>query len=246
MPHLFHLRPPSSADRIWLNGSARFSLSVTGSTPRPDVATQLPVCLSRDIDLDRIAYFFDYELDGGLPDSAYAGMRRAAADWFGAWQADKPPVLKYWSAPHFIQIYDERRSKDRGEHTRSRTRSPISTWRAIVGPSPRLLSGENWACACRWKPCGRSLKNSPARPDVPRWRARSGVCLARSQDEVTRLGHLAVRPSLIDRLTVIRSVSSPPNTRSRSSRGLLPRVASAVTKGPSAVCRCHFPSAGSI
>jgi hypothetical protein len=71
----------------------------------------------QDVDLERVAYFFDHDLDGGLPDSAYDGIRRAAADWSNAWQADKPPVLKYWSAPHYVQIYDERKQGQGGTYT---------------------------------------------------------------------------------------------------------------------------------
>jgi hypothetical protein len=61
-----------------------------------------------DVDLDRVAYFFDYELTDALPDSAYDGLRQAVADWSEAWTADPPPVLTYWSAPGFLQIYDGR------------------------------------------------------------------------------------------------------------------------------------------
>ena len=118
IPHLLHLRPPSSANRIWLE---RFSPLFTECDTfqlryrAPERSYQY--IYPGHVDLDRIAYFFDYELDGGLPDSAYAGVRRAAADWSSAWQADTPPVLKYWSAPHFIQIYDERKQGQGGTYT---------------------------------------------------------------------------------------------------------------------------------
>ena len=105
IPHLLHLRPPLSASRIWLE---RFSplfaehdtFRLRHRAPERSYRYVYPV----GVDLERVAYFFDYELDGGLPDSAYAGIRRAVADWSSAWRADRPPVLKYWSAPHFIQI----------------------------------------------------------------------------------------------------------------------------------------------
>jgi hypothetical protein len=69
------------------------------------------------VDLERVAYFFDYEFDGGLPDSAYADVSRAAEEWFRAWQDGNPPVLKYWSAPGFVQIYDERQRGRGGSYT---------------------------------------------------------------------------------------------------------------------------------
>jgi len=118
IPDLLHLRPPSSANRIWLE---RFSPLFTEHetfrlryrTPERSYQYIYP----GHVDLERIAYFFDYDLDGGLPDSAYAGVRRAAEDWSNAWQAATLPVLKYWSAPHFIQIYDERKQGQGGTYS---------------------------------------------------------------------------------------------------------------------------------
>jgi ribosomal peptide maturation radical SAM protein 1 len=118
IPHLFHLSPPSSASRIWLERfsplfTERDTFRLLHRTPERSYRYIYP----GNVDLERVAYFFDYNLDGGLPDSTYAGIRRAAADWSSAWRADKPPVLKYWSAPRFIQIYDERKQGQGGTYT---------------------------------------------------------------------------------------------------------------------------------
>jgi ribosomal peptide maturation radical SAM protein 1 len=118
IPHLLHLPPPSSTNRIRLE---RFSPLFTEHdvfrlryrTPERSYRYVYP----QDVDLERVAYFFDYDLNGGLPDSAYAGIRRAAADWSNAWRTEKPPVLKYWSAPHYVQIYDERKQGQGGTYT---------------------------------------------------------------------------------------------------------------------------------
>jgi ribosomal peptide maturation radical SAM protein 1 len=118
IPHLLHLPPPSSANRVWLE---RFSplftehdtFQLRHRTPERSYQYIYP----GTVDLDRIAYFFDYELDQGLPDSTYTDVRRAAEDWSSAWRAGNPPVLKYWSAPHFVQIYDERRPGQGGTYT---------------------------------------------------------------------------------------------------------------------------------
>ena len=109
VPHLAHLRPPSSADRVWLE---RFSplysqperFRLRHRTPERSYRYVYP----DGIDLDRVAYFFEYELDDALPDSAYDGLRRAVTAWSEAWKSDHPPVLTYWSAPGFLQIYDGR------------------------------------------------------------------------------------------------------------------------------------------
>jgi ribosomal peptide maturation radical SAM protein 1 len=117
MPHLLHLRPPASASRIWLE---RFSPLFTEHdrfrvrrTPERSYRYIYP----DDVDLDRVAYFFDYEIEGALPDTAYTGVRHAVVNWSDAWQPDKLPVLKYWRAPHFVQIYDERRQGQGGTYT---------------------------------------------------------------------------------------------------------------------------------
>lgn len=118
IPHLLHLPPPSSANRVWLE---RFSPLFTERDMFP-LHRRMPersyqYIYPSTVDLDRVAYFFDYELDGGLPDSAYADVSRAADDWSSAWRAGTPPVLKYWSAPHFVQIYDERKPGQGGTYT---------------------------------------------------------------------------------------------------------------------------------
>lgn len=118
IPHLFHLPPPSGASRIWLE---RFSPLFTEHdefrlrhrTPERSYRYVYP----GDVNLERVAYFFDYDLDGGWPDDTYAGTLRAVADWSSAWRSGRPPVLKYWSAPHFVQIYDERRNGQGGTYT---------------------------------------------------------------------------------------------------------------------------------
>jgi ribosomal peptide maturation radical SAM protein 1 len=118
IPHLVHLQPPTSADRVWLE---RFSplftehdtLHIRRRVPERSYRYIYP----GDVDLERIAYFFDYELDDELPAAAYAGVRRAVADWSRAWRSGTQPVLRYWSAPGFVQIYDERQEGQEGTYT---------------------------------------------------------------------------------------------------------------------------------
>jgi len=118
IPHLLHLQPPSSADRIWLE---RFSPLFTGNGTR-EIHDRTPersysYIYPENIDLGRVAYFFDYHVDDGLPDTAYADVRRAVSAWSSAWLEDQPPTLTYWSAPHFVQIRDQRQPGNRGTYT---------------------------------------------------------------------------------------------------------------------------------
>jgi len=118
IPHLRHLQPPGAVARIWLE---RFSPIFTEPDTfrlrrrAPDRSYQY--VYPDSVDLERVAYFFEYELDDGLPDSTYTTLCLAADDWSGAWQEDSPPVLKYWPAPHFVQIYDERQPGQEGSYT---------------------------------------------------------------------------------------------------------------------------------
>jgi ribosomal peptide maturation radical SAM protein 1 len=115
---LFHLPPPAAASRIWLE---RFSplftghgtTKLSGRTPERSYRYIYP----DGIDLDRIAYFFDYQADSDVSAETYARVRSAVASWTDSWQAEVPPALTYWAAPHFVQICDSRRQGRDGTYT---------------------------------------------------------------------------------------------------------------------------------
>jgi ribosomal peptide maturation radical SAM protein 1 len=118
VPHLRHLQPPASANRVWMerfsplyNEPERFALR--HRAPERSYRYVYPA----GVDLDRVAYVFEYELDGALPDGAYDGLRRAVGDWTQAWSAAQPPAHTYWSTPGFLQIYDGRHPGREGTYT---------------------------------------------------------------------------------------------------------------------------------
>ncbi len=118
IPHLLHLRPPSVAGRIWLERfsplfTAQESCGVRGKTPERSYRYIYPA----DVDLDRVAYFFDYQAETDVPESTYAAVRSAVSAWSDAWQAETPPRLTYWHAPHFVQIRDQRHQGQDGTYT---------------------------------------------------------------------------------------------------------------------------------
>jgi ribosomal peptide maturation radical SAM protein 1 len=118
VPHLAHLRPPESADTVWLE---RFSPLFTQQDRFP-MRHRTPERSYRyvypdTVDLDRMAYFFEYEAERALPEDTYTELRKAVADWTAAWKTEHPPSLTYWSAPGYLQIYDGRNPDREGTYT---------------------------------------------------------------------------------------------------------------------------------
>jgi ribosomal peptide maturation radical SAM protein 1 len=118
LPDLVHLRPPAGADRIWMERfSPLFNDADTFGHTRRAPERSYTYVYPDTVDLDRAAYFFDYELSGALPASAYKGLRQAVLSWNEAWKSDRRPVLTYRSAPGYLQIYDGRQPGREGTYT---------------------------------------------------------------------------------------------------------------------------------
>ena len=118
VPHLVHLQPPEGSGRIRLE---RFS-PLHAEPKRFGILRREPERSYRyvypeRVDLDRVAYFFDYVTDGALPESTYDPLRRALTAWAAAWGAGPRPALTYRSAPGFLQIYDARHPGHGGTYT---------------------------------------------------------------------------------------------------------------------------------
>ncbi len=70
------------------------------------------------VDLDRAAFFFDYELEGTLPNSAYDALSEAVGAWIARWeQAELRPSLVWWHTPGLLQIEDRRDADAPGTYT---------------------------------------------------------------------------------------------------------------------------------
>lgn len=60
------------------------------------------------VDLERVAYTFDYQFEEGLPDAEFLETRRLVEAWKAAWKASKKPSLTYRSAEGSLRIEDLR------------------------------------------------------------------------------------------------------------------------------------------
>ena len=109
MHHLVHLQPPQAFGRVWLERfSPMFSDSEQFPTRDRRPEDSYRYVYPPQIDLDKVAYFFDYEFDSALPDSAYEPVARALRTWQEAWDGDKNPRLTFRSSPQLVQIDDTR------------------------------------------------------------------------------------------------------------------------------------------
>jgi hypothetical protein len=112
LPHLAHLQPPGSADRIWLE---RFSpLFVASDDPPPEPSYRY--VYPPGVDLRRAAYFFDWP-SAALPEEAYAGVRREVAGWQESWASGRPPSLTSRAIPGLLRIEERRPAFPPGTYT---------------------------------------------------------------------------------------------------------------------------------
>jgi ribosomal peptide maturation radical SAM protein 1 len=107
--NLFHLQPPDGSGRLWMERySPLFIESDTFLTNQkiPDKSYQY--IYPEDVDLNSIAYFFDYFLESQLDDSAYDNIRQSIAQWKESWSEERRPDMNFCWAPGFIRIDDFR------------------------------------------------------------------------------------------------------------------------------------------
>ncbi len=114
LPSLLHLQPPEATGKFWLQ---RFSpyftrphdygVRITG----PGTAYEY-VYDARQVDLKKIAYDFEYELDNWPVDShVYQEFVAAIESWQQMHKSVDKPFLYYSKAPTYVTVYDGRNPK---------------------------------------------------------------------------------------------------------------------------------------
>lgn len=111
IPTLFHLQPPEATGKFWLE---RFSPYFT----RPEqygVRIAGPgmaygyVYDERTVDLSKIAYDFEYELDNWPVDPhVYQELVAAIQEWQRRYASEDRPFLYFSKAPNYVTVYDGR------------------------------------------------------------------------------------------------------------------------------------------
>jgi ribosomal peptide maturation radical SAM protein 1 len=124
VPALYHLPPPLGTGPLWLE---RFSPYYKDDFPirdvRPQEAYQFIYPIP-GIDLNRVAYFFEYRADGIASASACRRLAEAVDVWRARWADGAPPVLSYRRGPGWLSIKDARNREQR--------RITVSGWKADV------------------------------------------------------------------------------------------------------------------
>jgi ribosomal peptide maturation radical SAM protein 1 len=111
IPSLLHLQPPESTGKFWLERFSpyhrwphKYGVRITG----PGMAYQY-VYDERQVDLSRIAYDFEYELEHWPVDPGYYEELVAAVEgWRRLHASDDRPFLFYSKAIGYVTVYDGR------------------------------------------------------------------------------------------------------------------------------------------
>lgn len=105
-----HLHPPRSHNRFWMErfSPVYFDEEFRKRFTQPEKSYE-HVYPSAGVDLQRIAYFFDYQLEGTMPDEAFLDLARVLTRWRDSWTKDlRRPTMFYWASPSLVRIEDRR------------------------------------------------------------------------------------------------------------------------------------------
>jgi ribosomal peptide maturation radical SAM protein 1 len=112
VPLLKHLKPPDGWARIWLERYSPyfFDPSFPVENRRPAEAYRF-VYPESELDLNEVAYFFDYTMKDTLPDQCHAEFWDLLQVWHDAWKKGTSPTLTYRRGPDWIEVMDRREQK---------------------------------------------------------------------------------------------------------------------------------------
>jgi hypothetical protein len=114
IPSLFHLQPPESTGKLWLERFSpyysrphEYGVRITG----PGTAYEY-IYDTRQVDLRKIAYDFEYELDNWNVDPhVYQELVDLVQEWRRRAGSSDRPFLYYSKALDYVTVYDGRNPK---------------------------------------------------------------------------------------------------------------------------------------
>ena len=135
-----HLEPPKSAARIWLE---RFSpyyydqerFPVTNVRPQASYSYVYP----SHVDLNKIAYFFDYEMGDTVSADAHKPTQAFVAEWQKQWNSDQRHTVSYRSIGDSLLLDYFRGSEKNGTYKFSGPLALIYEFCVETAHSPRQV-----------------------------------------------------------------------------------------------------------
>ena len=110
IPSLLHLQPPESTSKLWLERFSpyhkwpeRYGIRLTG----PGLAYEY-VYDARKVDLAKIAYDFEYEIDWKVDPQIYDDFVRLVQEWKERYHSPNRPFLFFSKALSYLTVYDGR------------------------------------------------------------------------------------------------------------------------------------------
>jgi ribosomal peptide maturation radical SAM protein 1 len=110
IPSLIHLQPPESTAKLWLERFSpyfkwpeRYGIRLTG----PGLAYSY-VYDERKVDLHKIAYDFEYEIDWKVDPQRYEELVRLVQEWKSRYHSSNRPFLFFAKALSYLTVYDGR------------------------------------------------------------------------------------------------------------------------------------------
>lgn len=117
IPSLLHLQPPESIGKFWLERFSpyfmrpeNYGIRITG----PGLAYAY-VYDERYVDLNKIAYDFEYEVDWRVDPHLYDELVRLVNEWKDRYFSDNRPFLFYAKSLSYITVYDGRHTSPTSE-----------------------------------------------------------------------------------------------------------------------------------
>lgn len=135
--HLHHLPPPTNIGPVQMH---RFSPIFSDRARFPlrykRAEASYRFVFPPSIDVDAVAYYFDYEFEAELPERAHDVLRAAMGDWQQRWNRTPSPQLTFRFAPNIVLITDTRLSERALSYT---LRGPIANLYEACSERPLSL-----------------------------------------------------------------------------------------------------------
>ena len=110
IPSLVHFQPPESTAKLWLERFSpyfkwpeRYGIRLTG----PGLAYSY-VYDERKVDLQKIAYDFEYEIDWKVDPERYEELVQLVQEWKSRYHSSNRPFLFFAKALSYLTVYDGR------------------------------------------------------------------------------------------------------------------------------------------